>query len=281
MNSAEAAPREALVEMREVKTYFPIRHGVFSRVTGYIRAVDGVTLRIRPGETFGLVGESGSGKTTLGRTILGLERIHEGDVIFRGESIRAWGPREWRRRRPEMQIIFQDPFASLNPRMAVMDMITEGLVEHGLLTESREAAAARLMEDVGLEADLMYRYPFEFSGGQRQRISIARALSLRPRLLVCDEPVSALDVSIQAQVINLLSDLRDKYGLTYLFITHDLSVVRHIADRIAVMREGRLVEEGETERVIREPSHPYTRALIESVPAPGGRRRRRDVVRTG
>ncbi|MFH0879531.1 MAG: ATP-binding cassette domain-containing protein, partial [Lentisphaerota bacterium] len=203
-----------LLEIKDLKVWFPIARGVFSRVSGYIKAVDGVSLSLRAGETLGLVGESGSGKTTLGRTVVGLEKSHAGEIHFGGQPVTERFDRHLRRR---IQMIFQDPYASLNPRMTVIDLLTEGLEEHGLLQESREEAALRLLADVGMDRAMLYRYPFEFSGGQRQRISMARAISIRPECVVCDEPISALDVSIQAQVINLLMDLKEKYGLSYLF----------------------------------------------------------------
>ncbi len=271
----------ALLEVRDVRVWFPIVRGVLARVRGHVKAVDGASLSLARGETLGLVGESGCGKTTLGRAILGLEKLREGQVFFDGREISGDMTASERRllcRRRQM--IFQDPYASLNPRMTVLDILTEGMVEHGLLEGSREEAAAQLLSDVGLDRSMLHRFPIEFSGGQRQRISMARALSVRPELIVCDEPISALDVSIQAQVINLLMDLRQKYGLSYLFISHDLSVVRHVADRVAVMYLGRLVEVGPAEEILSRPLHPYTQALISSVPMPGETGRER-IVLTG
>lgn len=260
-------------EMRNLNTWFPIRRGVFSRTQGYVKAVKNVSLDIRRGEVLGLVGESGSGKTTLGRTLAGLEAPHSGIVRFNGRDMQSWTRAEWRKARQNIQIIFQDPFASLNPRMTIFEIVTEGLRTHRLLKGAAEDTAVQLLEDVGLDADYLYRYPFEFSGGQRQRISIARAISMHPDFIICDEAVSALDVSVQAQIINLFMDLKEKYNLTYLFISHDLSVVRHISDRIAVMTQGEVVELGESEQVMDSPQHPYTQKLLSAVPLPGKNRR--------
>ncbi len=260
----------AFLEVSDLQVWFPIRKGILNRVAGYVRAVDGVSLSLEEGETLGLVGESGCGKTTLGRAILGLEKARSGRVFFDGTDFTALTESKRRLLRRRCQMIFQDPFASLNPRMTVLELITEGLKFHGLLNgESTEAAGLSLLHDVGLGADALYRYPHEFSGGQRQRISIARALSLKPSLIVCDEPVSALDVSVQAQVINLLMDLRDKYHLSYIFISHDLSVVKIISQKIVVMYLGHIVETGLANDVMEHPVHPYTQALLSAVPAPG------------
>jgi oligopeptide/dipeptide ABC transporter ATP-binding protein len=250
-----------------LRTWFPIRRGVFSRIRGYVRAVDGVSLAVHEGETLALVGESGCGKSTLARTVLRLDPAREGSVHFEGRDLLAGSERSIRPWRRKLQMIFQDTTSSLNPRMTVLGLVTEAMVEHGLIRASeREAHAVRLLNDVGLSTEALHRYPHEFSGGQRQRIALARAVSLRPRMILCDEPVSALDVSVQAQVINLLMDLKTAYGLSYIFISHDLSVVRHIADRTAVMYLGRIVEHGATADVIDHPRHPYTRALISAVP---------------
>ena len=265
----ETATTKTILEITDLKTWFPIKRGVLAKTVGYVRAVDGVSLSVKKGETLGLVGESGCGKTTLGRTLLRLEKAQDGDVLYDGKDLFALPRSEIRGLRRRIQIIFQDPMSSLNPRMNVLDIVTEGLVEFRMIEGSRKDNAIRLLNEVGLDEDSIYRYPHEFSGGQRQRINIARAISLRPDFIVCDEPVSALDVSVQAQVINLLMDLRDKYNLSYLFISHDLSVVSHIANRVAVMYLGKIVEYGSTNEIINKPLHPYTKALISAVPEPG------------
>lgn len=271
--------RSPLLEVKDLKTWFPIKRGILARTVGYVRAVDGISLSINQGETLGLVGESGCGKTTLGRTLLRLEKAREGRVLFRGKDLFTLNRKELKQLRRKMQIIFQDPFSSLNPRMNVFDIVTEGLVEFSMIEGTREDHAIRLMNEVGLDKDAIYRYPHEFSGGQRQRINIARAISLRPDFIVCDEPVSALDVSIQAQVINLLMDLQARYNLSYLFISHDLSVVSNIASRVAVMYLGKIVEYGQTRDIINDPIHPYTKALISAVPEPGVKKKKRIVLK--
>ncbi len=258
-----------IIEIKDLKTWFPVKRGIMARIAGYIRAVDGISLYIKKGETLGLVGESGCGKTTLGRTLLGLEKAREGKVLFYGKDLLSLSRRELTGLRKRIQIIFQDPLSSLNPKMNVLDIVTEGLVKFHIIEGTREDHAKRLMNEVGLDEDVIYNYPHEFSGGQRQRINIARAISLRPDFIVCDEPVSALDVSVQAQVINLLMDLRDSYDLSYLFISHDLSIVSSIANRVAVMYLGKIVEYGPTGDIINNPMHPYTKALISAVPVPG------------
>lgn len=259
----------SLLEIRGLCTWFPVRRGVVSHTVGHVRAVDGVSLAVQEGETLGLVGESGCGKTTVARSIALLDHAHAGEILFEGRDLRKASAREVLALRRRIQIVFQDPFASLNPRLTVLDIITEGMVQHGLIRSGeREQAARRLLGEVGLSADALHRYPHEFSGGQRQRISVARAISVQPRLVICDEAVSALDVSVQAQVLNLLLDLKRDHRLAYLFISHDLSVVRHVADRVAVMYLGRIVEEGEATEVIDRPRHPYTRALVSAIPRP-------------
>jgi len=258
-----------LLEVRGLKKHFPIRRGVFSRVSGYVRAVDGVDLTLRRGETLGLVGESGSGKTTAGRCILRLMEPTAGSVRFDGVDLLSLPHAEMRKMRREMQVIFQDPYGSLNPRMKVGSIVGEPLAIHRIAKGSeRENRVADLLRRVGLDPSAMKRYPHEFSGGQRQRIGIARALALKPKLVICDEPVSALDVSIQAQVVNLLMDLQEEFSLTYLFIAHDLSVVEHISDRVAVMYLGKIVEVADAETLYRDPQHPYTRALLSAIPVP-------------
>jgi oligopeptide transport system ATP-binding protein len=261
---------EPLLELRGVKTHFPVRRGLFfPRHVGTVKAVDGVDLTVRRGEILGLVGESGCGKSTLARTILRLVPVTEGAVILEGRNLCELSARELRALRPKAQLIFQDPYASLNPRMTVFDAIAEPIRVHTRIP-SREVAArvSELMRRVGLAPRFVRKYPHEFSGGQRQRIAIARALALEPRLVIADEPVSALDVSVQAQILNLLAELRRDADLTMVFISHDLSVVRHIADRIAVMYLGRIVELGPAEELFQNPRHPYTRALLSAVPLP-------------
>ena len=272
---ADAAPSRPLMEARDLRVWFPVKKGLLARTTGHVKAVDGVSLAIEPGRTLGLVGESGSGKTTLGRALIGLQPVNKGRVLFAGETISGLKRRQLKPYRRDLQMIFQDPYSSLNPRMTVMDILTEGLEEHGLLDAPKQDKAAQLLEEVELRADMASRYPFEFSGGERQRINIARALSLEPKFIVCDEAVSALDVTIQAQIIQLLRRLQEKYRMAYLFISHDLSVVRQLSERIAVMRHGALVEEGETDQVLFNPQREYTRALIDAVPIPGDLARRR------
>jgi peptide/nickel transport system ATP-binding protein len=262
---------KVLLEVRNLKMHFPIQKGFFRRVVGHVRAVDGISFSIREGETLGLVGESGCGKTTAGRCILRAYEPTAGEVLFRanGEMVDILGltRKELAPIRRQMQIIFQDPFSSLNPRMTVMDIISEPLMVNGLAHGADLKAQVRdLLEAVGLRAQHMSRYPYAFSGGQRQRIGIARALALRPKLVVCDEPVSALDVSIQAQTLNLLEDLQKEFGLTYLFVAHDLSVVEHISDRVAVMYLGNLVELAKADELYCNPLHPYTEALLSAVP---------------
>jgi len=266
-----------LLEVRDLRKYFPVRTGLMQRETAAVRAVDGVSFELAAGETLGVVGESGCGKTTLGRLVLRLIEPTTGTIRFAGEDLLALGGEALRRKRREMQLIFQDPFGSLNPRMRVGAIVGEGLEVHGLARGGeRSARVERVLERVGLRADACDRYPHEFSGGQRQRIGIARALAVEPRLIVADEPVSALDVSIQAQIINLLQDLQDELGVAYLFIAHDLRVVEHISRRVAIMYLGRIVELAESRELYANPRHPYTRALLSAVPQldPQARRER-------
>lgn len=259
-----------LVKVRGLKKHFPITSGlIFQREVAAVKAVDGLDFEIYRGETLGLVGESGCGKSTTGRTILQLHRATEGSVEYEGMELTTLKGRGLRRMRREMQIIFQDPYASLNPRMTISRIVAEPLLVHGIGTEKeRQKKVEELLERVGLNPYFANRYPHEFSGGQRQRIGVARALALNPSFIVADEPISALDVSIQAQVVNLLQDLQDELGLTYLFIAHDLSMVRHICDRVAVMYLGKIVELTETEELYTNPLHPYTQALLSAVPVP-------------
>lgn len=261
---------DALLTIENLKTHFPVYRGfVFRRRVGTVKAVDDVTLQVRPGEVLGLVGESGCGKSTLARTIIQLIRPTAGRVIMDGRDLATLPPDELRGIRGRIQMVFQDPYASLNPRMTVFDTLAEPLLTHNIVTRADAAAeVSRLMALVGLAPRFMRKYPHEFSGGQRQRIAVARALALRPQLLIADEPVSALDVSIQAQILNLLAQLTRELGLSMVFIAHDLSVVKHISDRIAVMYLGKIVELGEASAIIERPRHPYTRALISAIPVP-------------
>jgi peptide/nickel transport system ATP-binding protein len=258
-----------VMEVKDLKKYYPIKAGLFGRVVGQVRAVDGVSFRIRRGTTMGLVGESGCGKTTVGKTLLRLNDKTSGQVLFQGREIFELTRSELRHIRPQMQIIFQDPYSSLSPRMPVGEIIGEAVREHKLVPESEfNDYITKIMRSCGLQPYHKDRYPHEFSGGQRQRICIARALALDPDFIVCDEPVSALDVSIQAQIINLLEDLQKEYGLTYLFISHDLSVVEHISDTVGVMYLGDMVEYGAKKDIFAKPLHPYTQALFSAIPVP-------------
>jgi oligopeptide transport system ATP-binding protein len=292
-----------LLAVQNLKVHFSVKHGVFSRVRDFVKAVDGVSFSIAPGETLGLVGESGCGKTTLGRAIVRLVEPTAGSVLFEGEDLTQLSGTELRARRRKVQMIFQDPYGSLNPRMTVEDIIGEALDIHGSapwsrrltgpgvrrtyctgLAQSRTARAKRvaeLLDAVGLDAAHAQRYPHEFSGGQRQRIGIARALAVEPKLIVCDEPVSALDVSVQAQIINLLQDLQQQRGIAYLFIAHDLAVVEHISHRVMVMYLGKVVELAEAKEVIRAPKHPYTQALISAVPEVDQDTKRKRIILPG
>jgi oligopeptide transport system ATP-binding protein len=263
------AEQGELVVVRDLYKYFPINAGIFSRHVGDVRAVDGIDFTIRRGETLGLVGESGSGKTTAGRVVLRLLPATKGEVLFEGRNVHELGREEVRKLRKEMQIIFQDPYASLNPRMSVGAIVGEPLGIHGIAKgKAAEDRVQELLRLVGLQPYHANRFPHEFSGGQRQRIGIARALAVNPKFIVADEPVSALDVSIQAQVINLLQDLQEQLGLTYLFIAHDLSVVRHISNRVAVMYVGKIVELASRDDLYERPLHPYTQALLSAIPVP-------------
>ena len=273
---------DALLEVTNLVKHFPIRRGIFSREVGRVHAVDGVSLRVMKGETLGLVGESGCGKTTTGKTLLKLIEPTGGTIRYAGEDITGFSRRRMKPFRREMQIIFQDPFSSLNPRQTVGAIIAAPLEIHRLADDSeKEDRIARLLRQVGLPAAAMRRYPHEFSGGQRQRIGIARALAVNPRLIVGDEPVSALDVSIQAQILNLLEDLQEQLGLTYIMIAHDLSVIRHIADTIGVMYLGKNVETAPSRELYRNPLHPYTAALLAAVPIPDPTRKRQRMALKG
>ena len=272
----DAGQNGSLLTVRDLEKHFPIRRGILvERTVGHVKAVDGVSFDIPEGETLGLVGESGSGKSTTGYCILQLMKPTSGSIRFMGKELTELGREDLRRMRREMQIVFQDPYASLDPRMTVGGIVSEPLEVHGIGTRrSRSETVRKLLDIVGFNPNFTNRYPHEFSGGQRQRIGIARALALNPKLIVCDEPVSALDVSIQAQILNLLKDLQRDFGLTYLFISHDLAVVRAMSDRIAVMNQGKLVEIGEAEQIYTSPKDEYTKALFTAVPVPDPRRQR-------
>ncbi|MBI3177152.1 MAG: dipeptide ABC transporter ATP-binding protein [Chloroflexi bacterium] len=271
-----------LLEVQELVKYFPVRGGLLQRVVAYVQAVENVSFTIRDGETFGMVGESGCGKTTVGRTILRLVPATSGKVLFQGQDVFAATPRQLKELRRNMQIIFQDPFSSLDPRMPVGESIAEGLLVHGMKNgKERFEIVINTLRKVGLEDYHARRYPHEFSGGQRQRIGIARALALRPKFIVCDEPVSALDVSIQAQVLNILKELQKEFNLTYLFIAHNLSVVEHISDRVGVMYLGKMVELAGREEIFRNPLHPYTQALLSAIPIPDPDLKRERIILKG
>jgi oligopeptide transport system ATP-binding protein len=272
----------SLLEIRNLKKHFPVGEGLFSRGKGAVKAVDGVSLTVNEGETLGLVGESGCGKSTLGRALLRLIEPTSGEVIFDGKNLLALSQRELRDTRRQMQIIFQDPYASLNPRMRVGDIVGEGLEIHKLARgKAKRDRVMELLHQVGLREDHYDRSPHEFSGGQRQRIGIARALAVSPKFIVCDEPVSSLDVSIQAQIINLLQELQEKMHLTYLFISHDLRVVEHISHRVAIMYLGKVVEIADSDKIYRDAKHPYTRALLSAVPMPDTSLKRERIVLQG
>ncbi len=282
MSAQPAAPAVPLVEVHDLVKYFPVRAGLFQRVSGWLQAVDHISFSVKRGETLGLVGESGCGKTTVGRTILRLVSATGGRVLFEGHDVFAASRTDLKVLRRDMQIIFQDPYSSLDPRMQVGESISEGLLIHDVGSrDERSDIVLEMLRKVGLEEYHARRYPHEFSGGQRQRIGIARALALRPKFIVCDEPVSALDVSIQSQVINLLKDLQAEFGLTYLFIAHNLSVVEHISDRVAVMYLGKVVEVASREELYRNPLHPYTQALMSAIPVPDPKLRRDRIILKG
>lgn len=277
-----AANPAYLLEVRNLVTWFPVVGGILGRVVGHVKAVDDVSFEIRKGETLGLVGESGCGKTTVIRSMMRLIEPTRGQVIFDGEDITAMRREELRRVRPKMQMIFQDPYGSLNPRLTVGDIVGEAMEFHGLCRgKEHDRRVSELLDKVGLPARQVRRYPHEFSGGQRQRIGIARALAMNPKLLVCDEPVSALDVSIQSQILNLLLDLQEEFGMTYLFVAHGLHVVKHVSTRVAVMYLGKIVEVSEGEELYRNPRHPYTIALVTSIPVPDPKRRTKRAVLEG
>jgi peptide/nickel transport system ATP-binding protein/oligopeptide transport system ATP-binding protein len=274
--------KKDLVEVKNLVKYFPVRGGLLQRIVAWVQAVDGVSFSIKEGETLGLVGESGCGKTTVGRTLLRLVPATRGEVLFQGQNVFAAGTSELKSLRRNMQIVFQDPYSSLDPRMPVGESIAEGLLVHGMRDrKKRFEIVIETLRRVGLEDYHARRYPHEFSGGQRQRIGIARALALRPKFIVCDEPVSALDVSIQAQVLNILKELQQEFGLTYLFIAHNLSVVEHISDRVAVMYLGKMVELADRDELFLNPLHPYTQALMSAIPIPDPSLKRERIILKG
>jgi oligopeptide transport system ATP-binding protein len=272
-----------LLQVKDLKVHFPVSAGPFARARNFVRAVDGVSFTIAPSETVGLVGESGCGKTTLGRAVIRLVEPTAGQIVFQGEDLAQLKGSALRERRRKFQMIFQDPYSSLNPRMTIQNIIGEALDIHGLAANgaARRQRVANLLQDVGLDPSHAQRYPHEFSGGQRQRVGIARALAVEPKLIVCDEPVSALDVSVQAQIVNLLRDLQQEHGIAYLFVAHDLAVVRHLSRRILVMYLGRIVEAGEARTTCRSPKHPYTQALISAVPVVDPDSKRQRIILSG
>jgi len=274
---------EVLIEVKNLKKYFPVKAGILQKITNYVKAVDGISFYVKQKEILGLVGESGCGKSTVAATIMGLEKATAGSIEFEGKNLLSLNKKELKKVYKEMQIIFQDPFGSLDPRFKVGDIIGEPLIIHNMVKNKKEKdeRVRKLLDNVGLSSEHMNRYPHEFSGGQRQRIGIARALAINPKLIIADEPVSALDVSIQAQVINLLKDLQEKFKLTYLFIAHDLSVVKHISNRIAVMYLGRIVETAEKRTIYKNPLHPYTQSLFSAIPIPNPMVKKKRIILKG
>lgn len=272
-----------LLEVNNLKKYFPVKAGIFKRTVAHVKAVDDISFAVKEGETLGLVGESGCGKSTTGRTILRLLEATAGEVLFEGKDVMALNKTQLREIRRDMQIIFQDPYASLNPRMTVADIVGEPLDIHKLAANKKERnkRVIEILENVGLGEEYMNRYPHEFSGGQRQRIGVARALAVDPKLIIADEPVSALDVSVQAQVVNLMQDLQKEFGLTYLFIAHDLSVVKHISDRVAVMYLGKIVELADKKELFKNPIHPYTQSLLSAIPEADPKKKKDRIILEG
>ncbi|WP_409294582.1 ABC transporter ATP-binding protein [Peribacillus sp. SCS-26] len=280
--STQTTSQQVLYSLDNIKKHYPIKGGILKRVKSHVKAVDGISLDIYEGETLGVVGESGCGKSTLGRTILGLEKATEGKMKFKGDDLSEKTARQLKPYKREMQMIFQDPYASLNPKQRIGDAIEEALLIHTKLSpDERREKVLELLREVGLKEEHYGRYPHEFSGGQRQRIGIARAISINPSFIVCDEPVSALDVSVQAQVIKLLQDLQEKHGLTYMFVSHDLGVVRHLCSRVLVMYLGQMVELAPVEKLYTNPVHPYTEALLSAIPRPVVGKRRERIRLTG
>jgi peptide/nickel transport system ATP-binding protein len=280
--SPSVAPGEPILEIRDLRMHFPVHEGVFNRTAKFCKAVDGVTLTLNAGETLGLVGESGCGKSTLGKCIVRLNQPTAGEIVFEGTDLAPLKRSALKPFRRHLQMVFQDPVESLNARHTIGEILTEPFIIHGIGDAgSRKASVAALLDRVGLPANAADRYPFEFSGGQRQRIGLARAIALNPRMLVCDEPVSALDVSIQSQVLNLFLDLQREMGLSYLFIAHNLAVVKHVSDRIAIMYLGRVVELAPADEIYKAPRHPYTRALISAIPQPEPRRKSKRIIMVG
>lgn len=274
--------QDVLLEIKGLKKYYPVKKGIFKKTVGYVKAVDGVDFTINRGETFGLVGESGCGKTTIGKSILRLIDVSDGHMCFNGRDFLKLNKEELRKERQHIQMIFQDPYGSLNPRMTVGELIGEPMIKHGLARGEENTRRAReLMEIVGLNPKHLKRYPHEFSGGQRQRIGVARALSLNPKLIVCDEPVSALDVSIQSQILNLLEDLQNQFGIAYLFIAHGMAAVKHISARVGVMYLGKIVEIAKTDTIFESCQHPYTKALMSAIPIPAVTERRERIILQG